>query len=87
MKSSKEVKFLDNENSSDDDIALIARKFRNFFTNNKRNEKSKKNKEFPLKSNKSKKWNKAKSEKKDKIKYHECSGSIHFKSKCPNLKK
>lgn len=44
LKSTKELEVSDDENSSNNYIALIAQKFKNSFTNNKRNEKLNKNK-------------------------------------------
>ncbi|KAG2708636.1 hypothetical protein I3760_05G201700 [Carya illinoinensis] len=76
----------DEESLNDEEIALLARKFRKFMFN-KENGKQKQGKNIFAKKNESENWKKEKTEKKDKVQCHECSGYDHIRIECPNFKK
>ncbi|KAG2667762.1 hypothetical protein I3760_15G130800 [Carya illinoinensis] len=76
----------DEESLNDEEIALLARKFRKFMFN-KESGKQKQRKNVFAKKNETENWKKEKTEKKDKVQCHECSGYGHIRVECPNFKK
>ncbi|KAI9384425.1 hypothetical protein POPTR_012G061333v4 [Populus trichocarpa] len=87
LKSSREKHdYSSNNDINNEDIALIAKKFRKFKLKKKKTNKGKKVNDF-VKRNESENESKIKIESKEKVKCFECSGYDHLRSECLNFKR
>jgi hypothetical protein len=87
FKSSREKHaYSSNDNLNNEDITLIAKKFRKFMFKKKKINKGEKVNDF-IKRNESENESKIKTESREIVKCFECLGYGHLRNECPNFKR